>query len=69
MEGTMENRLVSLMHELKELKKDLILQKVANLKVVRGKASRWQALGGRVSSKWDGISAVEEVSRQREKDR
>ncbi len=69
MRGTMENRLENLIHELKELKKDLILQKAGNLKVVHGKAGKWQALADRVSAQWDGVSAVEEVSQQREKNR
>jgi hypothetical protein len=67
MEGTMEMRLVNMMREIKELKKDLISQKVANVKTIRGRMNRWQALGSRVSSQWDGVSAVEEVSQQREK--
>jgi len=67
MEATMEIKLVNLMREIKELKKDLIQQKVASTKGVRSKTNRWQALGNRVSSQWDDISAVEEVLRQREK--
>jgi hypothetical protein len=66
-EGTLEHRLVNLMREIKELKKDLILQKSDKPKTARGSPSKWQALGERVSSRWDHVSAVEEVSMQREK--
>ena len=52
MEAMMEIKLVNLMREIKELKKDLIQQKVAGAKGVRSRTNRWQALGNRVSSQW-----------------
>jgi len=68
MSGTLENRLGNLMHEIKELKKDLILQKTAKPKTVKNKTIKWHALGTKVSNNWDGISAVDEIRMQREND-
>jgi hypothetical protein len=67
MEGTLEHRLVNLMREIKELRKDLILQKSTKSKTARPNLSKWQTLADRVSSRWDHVSAVEEISMQREK--
>lgn len=66
-EATLEHRLINLMREIRELRKDLILQKSAKPGTTRGSLGKWQALGDRVSSQWDHISAVEEVAMQREK--
>lgn len=66
MSETLETRVGNLMHEIKELKKDLILQKIAKPKIVKNKTIKWQALGTKVSNRWDNISAVEEIRMQRE---
>jgi len=68
MSGSLESRLGNLMHEIKELRKDLILQKTLKIEPSKNKAIKWQALGDKVSRKWDNIPAVEEIRRQREKD-
>ena len=67
MSETLEIRVGTLLREIKELKKDLILQKTAKLKTVKNKTIKWQALGTKVSNSWDNITAVEEIRMQREK--
>lgn len=67
MSETLENRLGNLMHEIKELRKDLILQKTVKPKVIKNRTIKWQALGTKVSNRWDDISAVDEIRMQREK--
>ena len=64
---TLENKLGNLIHEIQEIKKELILHKVQKVATAQNKINTWDNLGERVSSKWDTISAVEEISRQREK--
>ena len=67
MPSKLENKLGDLMHEIKEIKKEIILQKVKKSDIVRHKISVWKKLADKVSAKWDNISAVEEISQQREK--
>lgn len=67
MPETLENRLDDLIHKIKEIRKELILQKIGTADVVKNKIEMWKTLGRKVSSKWDNISAVEEISQQREK--
>ena len=67
MPETLENRLGDLIHKIKEIKKELILQKMGTADVLKNKTEMWKALGKKVSSKWDNISAVEEISQQRGK--
>ena len=64
---TLENKLGNLIHEIQEIKKELILHKVQKVATAQNKINTWDILGKKVSSKWDTISAVEEISRQREK--
>ncbi|MFH0814232.1 MAG: hypothetical protein V2A69_15555 [Pseudomonadota bacterium] len=67
MSTTLENRLGNLIHEIKEIKKELILQKHQKATVAQNKIKAWKALEKKVSSQWNGVSAVEEISQQREK--
>jgi hypothetical protein len=50
-----------------ELKRELVLQKLNKVKVDNRKINAWRRLGNRISAKWDNVSAVEEISQQREK--
>jgi hypothetical protein len=67
MAGTLENRLDLLTREIKEIKKEVILQRLKKTTATMYAASRWRALGSRISKKWDSISATEEIARQRDK--
>ncbi len=67
MPTSLEDKLSRLIHEIKEIKKDIILQEIAKTSASRQKINRWKRLGEKVSSRWDNVSAVEEISLQREK--
>jgi len=67
MAGTLENRLDMLAREIKEIKKEVILQRLKKIAATMHTSSRWRGLGSRISKKWDNISATEEIARQRDK--
>ena len=67
MSRTLENRLNGLIHEIKEIKKQIILDKTTRIDVGQNKTHRWKTIGDKVSSKWTGPSSVEEIRQQREK--
>jgi hypothetical protein len=67
MPKTLENRLDDLMHEIQEIKKSIVLDKFAKVEGGQKKINAWKNLGKKISSKWDGLSAVEEIIEQREK--
>ncbi len=64
---SVERRLGKVIHDIREIKKELILYK--SKKVISGhnKVNSWNSLGKKISCKWDNISAVDEVIQQREK--
>lgn len=64
---TLENKLSNLINEIKEIKKELILQELKKTRISKHKINKWKMLGKKVSSKWDNISAIEEINQQREK--
>ena len=64
---TIEHRLDMLVHEIHEIKKELIKQKMEKVSTALGKINVWKSLGNRISEKWDHISAVDEIVQQREK--
>jgi len=55
------------MHEIREIKKDLVQDKLSSAKPAHNRVSVWEALSKKISSKWSGYSAVEEIAQQREK--
>jgi len=67
MARTSEHRLDALMHEIRDMKKELILDRVKRLTVTRSRLDTWKALGKKVSAQWDHVSAVDEIIHQREK--
>jgi len=67
MPTAIERRLDLLVHEINEIKKELIMQKVQTNMGKKGKLNHWRALGGKVSEKWDDVSAVDEIRGQRGK--
>ena len=67
MAKSLENRLDDLIHEITEMKKQIILEKSIKLGAAQNSIREWKALGKKVSAKWNGPSAVEEIREQREK--
>jgi hypothetical protein len=67
MPKSLENRLNDLIHEIAEMKKQIILDKAIKVEAARNSIREWKILGKKVSAKWDGPSAVEEIRQQREK--
>lgn len=53
MPTVMENKLDMLVHEISEIKKELIMQKIQTIANATDKMKQWRALGVRVSEKWD----------------
>ena len=67
MSATLKNKLSNLINEIKEIKKEVILLEIKKTHSTKHKLNKWRLLGEKVSSKWNKISAVEEISQQREK--
>jgi hypothetical protein len=67
MAKSLENRLDDLIHEITEMKKQIILDKSIKVEAAQNRIREWKALGKKVSAKWNGPSAVEEIRQQREK--
>ena len=67
MAATLERRLDSLMHEIRDIKKELIHDKLAKLTVTKARINPWKKLGKKVTARWDHVSALDEVRQQREK--
>ncbi len=64
---SVEKRLGKVIHDITEIKKELILYKSKKIISAQSKINTWVSLGKKISRTWDGISAVDEVIRQREK--
>jgi hypothetical protein len=67
MSKTFEDRLSNLIHEIKEIRKQIILDKLVKVDAAQTKIDRWKKLGDKVSSNWDSLSATDEIAQQREK--
>ena len=67
MARTLEHRLDALMHEIRDMKKELILDRVKRLTVTKARLNTWKSLMKKVSAQWDHVSAVDEITHQREK--
>lgn len=67
MSTKIENKLANLIHEIKEIKKELVLQRTEKVEAAEQKIKKWEALCKKVSAKWDNGSSVEEIRQQREK--
>jgi hypothetical protein len=63
----LDGRLDDLVHEIKEIKKELIREKMARAGQVRERTAIWTTLGKEVSAKWDNVSSIDEITAQREK--
>jgi hypothetical protein len=67
MPNAIEQRLDLLVHELSEIKKELIMQKTQQSGTTDGRLKNWKSLGSRISQRWDHVSAIDEIHDQREK--
>ena len=67
MPKSLESRLNDLIHEITEIRKQIILDKSIKVEAAQNRILEWKTLGKKVSSNWDGLSAVEEIRQQREK--
>jgi hypothetical protein len=67
MPTAMEQRLDRVVHELNEIRKEMILLKVQpTVRAVR-KINAWKSLGEKISVRWDHVSAVDEIRQQRDR--
>lgn len=64
---TLDDRLDDLVHEIKEIKKELLREKITRAGMVKEKSASWISLGKKVSARWDTVSAVDEIADQRER--
>jgi hypothetical protein len=65
--STLEHKLDALVHEIRDIKKELILDKVTRLTVTRARMDAWKSLRKKVSAQWDHVSVLDEIRQQREK--
>ena len=61
------SRLANLICEIKEIEKELILERVEKVTATEQKIKKWEILGRKISAIWDNVSAVEEIRQQRGK--
>lgn len=67
MQKSLESRLNDIIHEITEMRKQIILDKSVKVETAQNRVREWKALGKKVSANWNGPSAVEEIRQQREK--
>jgi SPX domain protein involved in polyphosphate accumulation len=67
MPTAMEQRLDRIVHELNEIKKEMILQKLQPVVRTVRKINAWKSLGEKISVRWDHVSAVDEIRQQRDR--
>ena len=58
---SLERRLEKVIHDITEIKKELILDKSKKVISGQNKINSWNSLGKKISCKWNTISAVDEV--------
>ncbi len=63
----LEKRFEILVSDVQAIQKELILSKMQHIKKTRRSQEVWNSLSQRVSASWDSVSAVDEISSQREK--
>jgi len=67
-EMKLEKKLNRIVRQINEIRKDVVILKLAARPGRTPKRTRaWKALAEKVSSRWQGPSAVEEIASQREK--
>ena len=61
-------KLSHILHDIKDLQKAIIHLGQEEKKTGEAPVSRWLSLGKEISREWSGMTAVEEIRAQREKD-
>ncbi|MBE0502130.1 MAG: hypothetical protein IBX47_11905 [Desulfuromonadales bacterium] len=67
MASTLEKRFETLVGDVHAIQKELILSKIQHIKRTKRHQEAWTALSQKISSAWDSVSAVDEITSQREK--
>ena len=64
----LDEKLNRIVREINEIRKEVVVSRLAGKARGPGKRTKaWKALAKKVSSRWQGPSAVEEIASQREK--
>jgi len=63
----LEKKFATLVGDIQAIQKELVLSKMQHIKRTRRYQDTWDALSLKVSNSWDSITAVDEISSQREK--
>jgi hypothetical protein len=63
----LEKRFEILVSDVQAIQKELILAKMQHIKKTRRSQEIWNSLSQKVSASWDSVSAIDEISSQREK--
>ncbi len=63
----LERRVDALMSDVQAIQKELILSKMQQNKRSRRNQDIWDSLSQKVATSWDSVTAVDEITSQREK--
>lgn len=63
----LEKRLTVLINDIQTIQKEIVLAKIQQQKGTRRRRNVWDDLGEKVTASWDSVTAVDEISSQREK--
>ncbi len=67
-EMKLDKKLNRIVREINEIRKDVVILKLASKpQHTKKRTKAWKALARKVSSRWQGPTAVEEIASQREK--
>jgi uncharacterized protein YqgV (UPF0045/DUF77 family) len=67
MTTTLEHKLDAIVHEIRDIRKELILDRVKRLTGTKARMDKWKTLREKVSAQWDHVSALDEINQQRGK--
>jgi hypothetical protein len=63
----LEKKFAALVGDVQAMQKELILAKMLQIKKTRRNQDVWNSLSLKVSKSWDSVTAVDEITSQREK--
>ena len=67
MSVTLQKRLNTLVSDVQAIQKELFLSRIGQTQRSRRALTSWDVLRQKVSAAWDSVSAVDEITSQREK--
>ena len=67
MSVSLQKRLNTLVSDVQAIQKELFLSRIGQIQRSRRTITSWAALSQKVSAAWDSVSAVDEITAQREK--